>query len=115
MSPTKDAGPALSPVMHHILLALLEGERHGYAIMQSVEEITRGETRLGPATLYTNIRKLLELGMLEETGERPDPELDDERRRYYRLTGLGREAVAAETRRLGRLVRYANAHSLLEA
>lgn len=113
--PSNDAPPALSASMYVILLALMPGDRHGYAIMQSVEEITRGETRLGPATLYTNIRKLLELGMLEETGDRPDPDLDDERRRYYRLTGLGREAVAAETRRLGRLVRYANAHSLLGA
>ena len=112
---TTGTPPSLTPSMYVILLALMPGDRHGYAIMQEVEAITRGETRLGPATLYTNIRKLLELGLLEETGDRPDPALDDERRRYYRLTGLGREAVSTETRRLGRLVRYANAHAALEA
>ena len=99
--------PSMTHAMHLILLALLPGDRHGYAIMQSVEALTQGETRLGPATLYTSIRKLLELGLVDESGERPDASLDDERRRYYRITGLGKATAAAETSRLERLVRYA--------
>ena len=105
------ATPALTQAMHHILLALLEGERHGYAIMQAVDALTAGATRLGPGTLYTSIRKLLDAGLIEESGERPDT--DDERRRYYGLSGAGREAVRAETDRLARLVKFARAHSRL--
>ncbi|HEX2596518.1 MAG TPA: PadR family transcriptional regulator [Luteimonas sp.] len=97
----------LTPAMHLILLALLDGDRHGYAIMQAAEALTDGTTRLGPGTLYGSIRKLIEAGLIEETGERPDPEHDDERRRYYRIAGAGRRAVAAETDRLERLVDYA--------
>ena len=108
MSPTKDTGPALSPVMHHILLALLEGERHGYAIMQSVERITDGAVAMGPGTLYGALKRLLEAGLVEEAGERSD---GDERRRYYRLSALGRQAVRDETARLQRLVEFA--HGLL--
>jgi DNA-binding PadR family transcriptional regulator len=104
--------PALTQAMHHILLALLEGERHGYAIMQSVDALTAGATRLGPGTLYTSIRKLLDAGLIEESGERPDA--DDERRRYYGLSGTGREAVRMETDRLARLVKFARAHSRWE-
>lgn len=104
--------PAMTHAMHLILLALLPGDRHGYAIMQSVEALTQGETRLGPATLYTSIRKLLELGLVNESGERPDAALDDERRRYYRITTLGKAAAATETGRLERLVRYARRHRL---
>ena len=99
--------PALTPAMHLILLALLGGDRHGYAIMQAVETLTEGSTRLGPGTLYGSIRKMIDAGLIEESGERPDPALDDERRRYYRIAGAGRKAVLAETERLGRLVTYA--------
>ena len=99
--------PALTPAMHLILLALLDGDRHGYAIMQAVETLTAGTTRLGPGTLYSSIRKMIDAGLIEETGERPDPEHDDERRRYYRIAGAGRRAVIAETDRLDRLVAYA--------
>ena len=108
MSPTKDTSPALSPVMHHILLALLEGERHGYAIMQSVERIADGVVAMGPGTLYGALKRLLEAGLVEEAGERSD---GDERRRYYRLSALGRRAVREETARLQRLVEFA--HGLL--
>lgn len=93
--------------MHLILLALLGGDRHGYAIMQAVEALTEGSTRLGPGTLYGSIRKMLDAGLIEETGERPDPALDDERRRYYRIAAAGRRAAQAETDRLQRLVSFA--------
>ena len=100
--------PALTPAMHHILLALLDGDRHGYAIMQAVESLSHGDMRLGPGTLYSSIKKMLDGRLIEESAERPDQ--DDERRRYYRLSSAGREAVLAETRRLSRLVQYAHKH-----
>lgn len=104
---------ALTSAMHHILLALLKEERHGYAIMQAIEVLSAGAMRLGPGTLYTSIRKLLDARLIEESGERPAD--DDERRRYYRLTSAGREAVLAETRRLSQLVRFANRHAMAVA
>ena len=102
--------PALTPAMHHILLSLLRGELHGYAIMQEAEKLSDGAMRLGPGTLYTSIRKLLEAGMIEESAHR-QPEGDDERRRYYRISAAGRAAVVAETQRLAQLVRFANRHA----
>jgi DNA-binding PadR family transcriptional regulator len=99
----------LTPAMHHILLALLQGERHGYAIMRAIEALSDGAMRLGPGTLYTSIRKLLDAHLIEESDERPDA--DDERRRYYRISGAGRAAVAAETQRLAQLVRFANRYA----
>jgi DNA-binding PadR family transcriptional regulator len=104
---TKTPESQLNPSLHLILLALMAGDRHGYAIMQAVEGITHGATRLGPATLYTNLKKLLDLGFIAEVAERPDPALDDERRRYYRITAQGRTVADAETRRLEAIVRYA--------
>src|SRR5512143_3061689 len=89
----------LTPAVFHVLLALSGGERHGYAIMQEVAENTGGQIRMGPGTLYGTIKRLLEARMIEESDERPDPDLDDERRRYYRLTGLGQRAVKAEALR----------------
>jgi DNA-binding PadR family transcriptional regulator len=112
MAPVSPTDPILTPAMHLILLALLGGDRHGYAIMQAVESLTDGSTRLGPGTLYGSIKKMIGAGLIEETGERPDPELDDERRRYYRITGPGRKAVIAETDRLDRLVAYARPYLL---
>lgn len=100
----------LTPAMHHILLALLAGDLHGYAIMQAVESISDGAMRMGPGTLYGTIKRLLEQRLIDETDERPAADSDDERRRYYRLTPAGRQAVAAETARLERLVRFANRH-----
>ena len=84
----------------HILLAIGPEERHGYAIMGEVARITGGAVKLGPGAIYTTIRRLLDDGLIEESDERPDPELDDQRRRYYRLTTLGRSVAAAEVRRL---------------
>jgi len=88
----------------HILIALASGEKHGYAIMRDVEEISDGHVRMGPGTLYGSIKRMLKDGVIEEAAERPDPELDDQRRRYYRLTGLGERVCAAEVRRISALL-----------
>jgi DNA-binding PadR family transcriptional regulator len=88
----------------HILLALADGERHGYAIMRMVAEDTGGTVRLGAGTLYRSIKQMLAAGLIEESDERPDPLLDDERRRYYRITPLGQQALQGEITRLDRLV-----------
>jgi DNA-binding PadR family transcriptional regulator len=96
----------------HILMTLAEDDRHGYAIIQDVAERTRGQVKLGPGTLYRSIQRMLEQGLIEETRERPAAELDDERRRYYRITPFGRAAARAETRRLAGLVRLARASGL---
>jgi len=105
----------LTPAVFHILLALADGEKHGYAIMQEVEALTDGKIRLGPGTLYGSIKRLLAGGLIEESDERPDPELDDERRRYYRLTDFGQRVVTAEAERLLQLVRQAKLKKLLGA
>ena len=99
-----DIRPTLTTAGLHILVAIGPGERHGYAIMAEVEQLTKGALRLAPGTLYTTIKRLLGAGLIEETGERPDPHLDDQRRRYYRLTPNGRAVVAAEVRRLDAVV-----------
>ena len=104
--------PPVSRTAMLILLAIGPEERHGYAIMGEVARITEGATRLGPGGVYTTIRRLLEDGLIEESAERPDPEVDDQRRRYYRLTGLGRAVVAAEARRLQSLVAAAKPWAL---
>src|SRR5450755_4064959 len=89
----------------HIMLSLAGGEQHGYGIMQEVLERTGGKVRLWPATLYGSIKRLIEAELIEESDERPEPELDDARRRYYRLTALGRRVLDAECERLQELVR----------
>jgi DNA-binding PadR family transcriptional regulator len=89
----------------HILLSLAGGEQHGYGIMQEVLNRTSGKVRLWPATLYGSIKRLIEAELIEESDERPAPELDDARRRYYRLTALGRRVLDAECERLQELVR----------
>jgi len=89
----------------HILLSLAGEEQHGYGIMQDVLNRTTGKVRLWPATLYGSIKRLIEAGLIEESDERPAPELDDARRRYYRLTDLGRRVLNAECERLKELVR----------
>src|SRR5450759_4481267 len=96
--------PPLTPAVFHVLLALADSERHGYAIMQEVAESTSGRIKMGPGTLYGTIKRLLEARMIEESDERPDPDLDDERRRYYRLTGVGEQVVKAEARRYADIV-----------
>ncbi|MGC2742575.1 MAG: helix-turn-helix transcriptional regulator [Candidatus Angelobacter sp.] len=89
----------------HIMLSLAGGEQHGYGIMQEVLQRTTGKVRLWPATLYGTIKRLIEAALIEESDERPAPELDDARRRYYRLTTLGRSVLDAECERLQELVR----------
>ena len=90
----------LTPPVFHILLALTDEERHGYGIMQDVARQTDGTLQLGPGTLYGCLKRMLAAGLVEESEERPDPELDDERRRYYRMTPLGKRVVRAEAQRL---------------
>jgi DNA-binding PadR family transcriptional regulator len=89
----------------HIMLSLAGGEQHGYGIMQEVLQRTTGKVRLWPATLYGSIKRLIEAELIEESDERPAPELDDARRRYYRLTALGHQVLDAECERLQELVR----------
>jgi DNA-binding PadR family transcriptional regulator len=95
----------LKPNWFLIMLSLAGGEQHGYGIMQDVLEQTTGKVRLWPATLYGAIKRLIETGLIEESDERPAPEQDDARRRYYRLTSLGRQVLDAECERLHGLVR----------
>jgi DNA-binding PadR family transcriptional regulator len=101
--PSPEYSP-LSPVAFHILLSLGEGERHGYALKREIAQRTGGKLKAGPGVLYGAINKLLELGFIEESDERPDPHLDDERRRYYRITLGGRQAARAEAERMRKLV-----------
>ena len=98
-----------------VLIAIGPEERHGYAIMQEVARITDGATRLGPGGVYTTIRRLLDDGLIAESDERPDAELDDQRRRYYRLTGAGRAVATSEVRRLETIVRAARSWALESA
>ncbi|MBI4873227.1 MAG: helix-turn-helix transcriptional regulator [Acidobacteria bacterium] len=103
--PAPESFLPLKPHWFHILLSLADQEQHGYGIMQEVLERTGGKVRLWPATLYGTLKRLIEKDLIEESGERPAPELDDARRRYYRLTRLGRRVLAAESERLEDLVR----------
>lgn len=99
----------LPPATFHILLALADEDHHGYAIIQDVAARTGGELKLSAGTLYRSIQRMLEQGLIVETRDRPAPEDDDERRRYYRITADGTAAAKAETRRLGQLVKMARA------
>src|SRR5579862_2982489 len=103
----------LTPPVFHILLALSEGERHGYAIMQQVSADTNGSLQLGPGTLYGCLKRMLAARLVEESDKRPDPDLDDERRRYYRITDFGARTVRAEAERLDQAVAAARAKRLL--
>jgi DNA-binding PadR family transcriptional regulator len=107
--------PAMTPAAFHILLALADEERHGYGIMLEVAQRTRGSMRLNSGTLYRSIKQLLAMGWIVESDERPDPAMDDERRRYYRLTATGRAAATAEATRLEHLVGIARSKHLLRS
>ena len=102
----------LTPAAYHILLALVGCERHGYGIMREIHAYTEGKLRIGAGTLYRSIKHMLADGLIAESDERPDPELDDERRHYYRLTNFGERVVQAETERLLHLVSIAQAKQL---
>ena len=99
----------LPPAVFHILMAVADEDRHGYAIIQEVLTRTGGAVRLGPGTLYRSIQRMLDDDLIVEVDERPAPELDDERRRYYRITPFGRTVARAEANRLQELVRLARA------
>ncbi|HTK09227.1 MAG TPA: PadR family transcriptional regulator [Ktedonobacteraceae bacterium] len=103
----------LTPAVFHILLALADGEKHGYAIMQEVEARTEGAMRMGPGTLYGSIQRMLKDGLIVEVQERADPVHHEERRRYYRLTTFGQRVVQAEARRLEQLIRIAQSKQVL--
>ncbi len=104
----------LTPAVFNILLTLADGERHGYSIMQEISSQTQGRMRIGPTTLYRSIKHMLEDGLIIESDERPDPALDDERRRYYRLTNLGQRVAAAEISRLEQTLAVAHSKPLLQ-
>jgi len=104
----------LTPAVFNILLALVDGEKHGYAIMLEVEANTNQDVKMGPGTLYGSIKRMLEAGLIEESGERPDPQLDDQRRRYYRLTAVGNRALKTEAERLARQVKIVQLKHILD-
>lgn len=103
----------LTPATFQIMMSLADGERHGYAIMREAAERTNGATRLGPGTLYGSLKRLLEMGLVAEGEERVDPELGEERRRYYRITSRGLAVARAEARRLHATVRAARRKKLI--
>jgi DNA-binding PadR family transcriptional regulator len=103
----------LTPAVFHILLSLLEGERHGYAIMLDVAALTGNSFTMGPGTLYGTLKRMLEAGLVAEAGERRDPAMNEERRRYYKITPLGRRVALAEAKRLEMLVRSTPVRALL--
>ena len=105
----------LSPLVLHVLLALADDDRHGYGIIKEVRRRTDGEIEIGASSLYAVLRRLVDAELVIETDERPDPGLDDERRRYYRLTKLGRQVAVAEVARLESIIRQARAKRLVPA
>ncbi|HEY4691842.1 MAG TPA: PadR family transcriptional regulator [Bellilinea sp.] len=113
MTPTEPQ--PLTPAVFHILFALADGEKHGYRIMQAVKINSRGEFTIGPGTLYGSIKRMLADDLIAESEERPDPELDDQRRHYYRLTDTGRNTLQADLARMDALLQRARALQILPA
>lgn len=105
--------PRMTPAMFHILLAVADEEKHGYAIKREILERSEGKIKLGPGSLYWAIGRLEEAGLIAETSERPDPELDDARRRYYRLTRSGRAALERELETWAEVVAYARSKNIV--
>ena len=108
-----DALLPLTPGMFQVLIALADGEKHGYAIIKEVARRTGGEIALSAGTLYTIVRRFVQEGVIAESASRPDPALDDERRRYYRLTDFGRDVARAEGRRMETALGMARAKQLI--
>ena len=109
MTTTPESLLPLPPATFHILVAVADEDRHGYAIMQDVTARTGGELKLGAGTLYRSVQRMLEQGLIVEVSARPAPEMDDERRRYYRITPFGRSVAKAEARRLAQMLKLARA------
>lgn len=105
----------LTPAVFNILLALADGEKHGYSIMLEVEANTKGQVLMGPGTLYGSIKRMLQANLIEESDERPDPALDKQQRRYYRLTGLGLRTLQMEAERMAAQVSLARTKHVLAA
>jgi DNA-binding PadR family transcriptional regulator len=104
----------LTPTVFHMLLALADGEKHGYGIMQAVEEETQGKMQIRTGSLYGSIRRMIDAGLIQEMNERPDPELDDERRRYYGLTDFGRRVLTAESARIAKAMAVIQGKHILD-
>jgi DNA-binding PadR family transcriptional regulator len=102
----------LTPAVFHILLALSTGERHGYGIMKQVEADSQGRVKIGAGTLYGSLKRMLDAGLVKESEKRVDPDMDDERRIYYQVTGIGEKALAVELERYGHLVELAQERKL---
>jgi DNA-binding PadR family transcriptional regulator len=102
----------LTPAVFYILLALSSGEHHGYGIMKQVEADSQGKVSMGPGTLYGSLKRMLEAGLVKESDKRIDPEMDDERRIYYQITGVGAQALAAELERYKHIVTLAQQRKL---
>ena len=109
---TKNNIQPLTPAVFHILLALSNGERHGYGIMKQVEIDSQGKVAMGPGTLYGSLKRMLDAGLVRESDKRVDPEMDDERRIYYQITGVGAQALAAELERFQHIVTIAQQRKL---
>lgn len=109
----KNHSQPLTPAVFHILLALSAGERHGYGIMKQVEADSEAKVSMGAGTLYGSLKRMLEAGLVKESDKRVDPNMDDERRVYYAITGSGRKALAAELERYRRLVELTRKHKLV--
>ena len=109
---TNNSIQPLTPAVFHILLALSTGERHGYGIMKQVEADSQGKVSMGPGTLYGSLKRMLDAGLVRESDKRVDPEMDDQRRIYYQITGVGSEALAAELERYKRIVTIAQERKL---
>ncbi|HJR82016.1 MAG TPA: PadR family transcriptional regulator [Anaerolineales bacterium] len=108
----RNSSPPLTPAVFHILLALSSGERHGYGIMKQVEADSQGKVTMGPGTLYGSLKRMLDAGLVRESDKRVDPEMDDERRIYYQITGTGAETLTAELERYQRIVTIAQRRKL---
>lgn len=109
---TTNSPTPLTPAVFHILLALSSGERHGYGIMKQVEADSQGKVTMGPGTLYGSLKRMLDSGLVRESDKRVDPEMDDQRRIYYQITGVGAKMLAAELERYKRIVTVAQERQL---
>jgi DNA-binding PadR family transcriptional regulator len=110
--PPSHPNPPLTPAVFHILLALASGERHGYGIMKQVDLDSHGQVKMGPGTLYGSLKRMLDAGLVRESDKRIDPGMDDQRRIYYQITGVGTQALAAELERLRHIVTLAHERKL---